>query len=108
MTPKKLRFGVAYSLTQNGYIALPYWLGGFIFQWGYVYESQGSTDYRNFTIPFPNNAFGMNITIEAATTGGHAGSYGHVVQVVNRNAFLWSVGGSLGGAGYGYYWAWGN
>ena len=108
VTPKKLRFGVAYSLTQNGYIALPYWLGGFIFQWGYVYESQGSTDYRNFTIPFPNNAFGMNITIEAATTGGHAGSYGHVVQVVNRNAFLWSVGGSLGGAGYGYYWAWGN
>lgn len=108
VTPKKLRFGVAYSLTQNGYIALPYWLGGFIFQWGYVYESQGGTDYRNFTIPFPNNAFGMNIAIEAATTGGHAGNYGHVVQVVNRNAFLWSVGGSLSGGGYGYYWAWGN
>ncbi|UVM65272.1 hypothetical protein LOY34_18280 [Pseudomonas sp. B21-009] len=108
VTPKKLRFGVAYSLTQNGYIALPYWLGGFIFQWGYVYESQSVTDYRPFTIPFPNNVFGMTMSIEAQTTGGHTNSLGHVVQVIGRNAFLWSVGGSLSGAGYGYYWAWGN
>ncbi|MGF6591079.1 phage tail protein [Pseudomonas sp. 2835] len=108
VTPKKLRFGVGYSLTQNGYIALPYWLGGFIFQWGYVYESQSVTDYRPFTIPFPNNVFGMTMSIEAQTAGGHTNSLGYVVQVIGRNAFLWSVGGSLGGAGYGYFWAWGN
>lgn len=34
VTADKMKFGVAYRLTANGYIALPKWLSGLIIQWG--------------------------------------------------------------------------
>ena len=108
VTPKKLKWGFSFSPTQNGYFCFPSWLGGFLLQWGYVYESQGATDYRGFNVPFPNTCFGMVMSLEASTQGGHTGNFGHVTQVIDRTKFIWSVGGSLSGGGYGYYWAWGN
>ena len=48
------------------------------------------------------------MSIEAATQGGHASGFGYVTQVIDRTKFIWSVGGSLSGGGYGYYWAWGS
>ena len=108
VTPKKARWGFAFSASQNGYICLPTWLGGFMLQWGYVYESQSATDYRAFTIPFPGACLGMVMSVEAATQGGHNSGYGFVTQVIDRVKFIWSVGGSLGGGGYGYYLAWGS
>lgn len=48
VTPLKLKSGFAASFTANGYIKLPTWLGGLIFQWGLVTTSGGSA-----TIFFP-------------------------------------------------------
>ena len=108
VTPKKLKWGFSFSPTQNGYFCFPSWLGGFLLQWGYVYESQGTTDYRGFNVPFPSACFGMVMSIEAATQGGHGSGYGFVTQIIDRTKFIWSVGGSLSGGGYGFYLAWGS
>jgi len=108
VTPKKLKWGFSFSPTANGYLCFPSWLGGFLLQWGHVYESQSSTDYRSFNVPFPTACFGMVISLEAATVGGHAANLGLVTQVTDRTKFLWSVGGNLFGQGYGFYLAWGH
>jgi phage-related tail fiber protein len=51
-TPKKLRKGFAVSLTANGYITLPSWLGGWIVQWGSgLYSSDTPVP---FTLAFPS------------------------------------------------------
>lgn len=59
ITPKKLRWGVQYSLGPNGYIALPSWLGGIILQWCKV--SCGGNTRRAFSYPlaFPNELWAI-------------------------------------------------
>ncbi|WOC77640.1 phage tail protein [Stutzerimonas frequens] len=52
VTPKKLRWGFAISLGVNGYIVLPTWLGGLIFQWATI-TIGGSTAAAPWTMAFP-------------------------------------------------------
>lgn len=78
ITPKTMRWGVTYSLGQNGYIFLPSWLGGICIQWGYeVTNATGTT--HSFPIAFPSSVFQIigsdrgvitleTIALEVATT----------------------------------------
>ncbi|MCT8467011.1 phage tail protein [Chromohalobacter canadensis] len=61
VTPKKLRWGVSYSFGINGYLALPGWLGSFIFQWGKKSEDYSSGEV-SFLIDFPSECFQVHVT----------------------------------------------
>ena len=56
VSPKKLRWGFAASITANGYLAFPTWLGGLVLQWG-KRTVANNADTMLFPIAFPNNAF---------------------------------------------------
>lgn len=62
-TPKKLRLGFAASLTPNGYIVFPSWLGGLVVQWGL---SASIPDDSKITVPFnlqfPTEAFAVIVS----------------------------------------------
>lgn len=68
VTPKTLRFGFAISLTANGYIVFPAWMGGLIIQWigSSTLGIQGA--YSSFPLAFPNACF----TVLPATVNGSA------------------------------------
>ena len=44
VTPKKIRLGFILSFGGNGYLILPTWMGGFIFQWGNITNSDGDIE----------------------------------------------------------------
>lgn len=58
VTPKKLRHGLIFSFSTNGYFFLPSWLTGFGIQWGIANGSTTATDYRSFPIAFPSECVG--------------------------------------------------
>ncbi|MCC8341626.1 hypothetical protein LNN35_02275 [Pseudomonas stutzeri] len=91
VTPKKLRLGFAVQLAANGYVALPTWLSGVIFQWGSVSlpsvttGAGGSGVLGNVTFPltFPNACRAvLPITTSAGSSGGE-----HVELKVNIEGF---------------------
>lgn len=67
VTPKKMRWGFAYSFSSNGYLMLPTWLLGFTIQWGTVAGVQGQ---RNITFPieFPGSILQLMLTSQASQT----------------------------------------
>lgn len=80
VTPAKLRYGFAYSFGQNGYIALPSWLGGFVVQWGTFTGTTGAT--ISFPITYPNSSYAVVIT-HGPSAGGLA--YASVHKLSNSN-----------------------
>lgn len=49
--------GFSVTLAQNGQIKFPSWLGGVIFQWGFVEWTTGTTKAFSWVYPFPNQCF---------------------------------------------------
>ncbi|UVM37697.1 phage tail protein [Pseudomonas sp. B21-017] len=100
VTPKKLRFGFSISLGTNGYIALPSWLGSFIFQWGTSASiASGAGVSVSLPIAFPNAI--LNAFVSANAVSGIGTAFCGGVNATSKTAisiYHYSAGG--GAANY--------
>ena len=76
-TPKKLRLGFASSLTPNGYVVFPSWLGGLVIQWGAVsFPTTGDNRLAvSFPIEFPDSVFYAGWSVGAPALTQVTGAY---------------------------------
>lgn len=98
------------NFATKGHVTFP---GGLILQWA----SPPSVAFDNsavtavvFDIPFPSNAFGVQLTVSQNTqNAGHAGAVDAYYNTLTTTGFnLTALGGSNGQTGTVTYWAWGN
>ena len=60
VTPKKLRAGFSASfVASSGYLTLPTWLGGLVFQWGNVAYTGTSGSAISFPLAFTSECYGV-------------------------------------------------
>ncbi|MFZ4967722.1 phage tail protein [Pseudomonas sp. Mn2068] len=57
ITPKKMRWGFSASLTANGYLELPTWLGGLLINWGTTALGPEGIESLNITYPKAYSSF---------------------------------------------------
>lgn len=73
VTPKKLRWGFSFSLSSNGFVVFPSWLGGLIFQWNYqVNATAGQVTEFTLPITFPNSGLSVLVCDGSGTSGAFA------------------------------------
>ena len=103
VTPKKLRWGFAISLTTNGYIALPSWLGGLILQWGKTTPVPPDSGLDiSFPIAFPNSVYTVSCVIEVSSDiDGNVSNY----RNLTKSGFRLTLGyRDTGSANFGASW----
>ncbi|QND83779.1 Phage tail fiber protein [Chromobacterium vaccinii] len=109
VTPRKLRGGFSCSLTENGYIAFPWWLAGPVLQWGRILAIPYDGSKRMpLPMPLPTLPFCSFAVIEAASVSPN-GNYSVYAQhdaagvtvyldgnvtsgSIPQNAFVFSIG----------------
>ncbi|AXK52364.1 hypothetical protein DWF74_02980 [Pseudomonas protegens] len=91
-TPKKLRKGFAVGLGQNGHVALPWWLGSLVLQWGSVPVSSTSAAIA-FPIEFPNALY--TVIGSPVGTSSSSGAGGGAISSGSRTGttvYVWGTG----------------
>ncbi|AHF69768.1 phage tail protein [Pseudomonas cichorii] len=106
VTPKKLRKGFAISLGENGYVALPSWLGGLILQWGLTSVTAFDTPRTtSFPLQFPSAC--LCAIPQAFNPASNEGiDSGPQVSSVSATSFSCFIQNYMGGASapIGFYW----
>lgn len=85
ITPKKLLGGFTISLGPTGYIILPTWLGGLIFQWGILTTETAGKAIVTFPVAFPTAC--VNVTIGDTTANESNGNI-WAAQGASRTGFI--------------------
>lgn len=86
ITPKKMRWGIAYSLTEIGFLALPTWLSGLIFQWGTAAAQTVTPKTIPFKVAFNVACFGVQTSVNNAAAT-HMADSSYQVQAKSVTGF---------------------
>lgn len=102
---RRLRLGFQVSLTPNGYIIFPSWLGGLILQWGL---SASILDDSKITVPF-NLEFPSEALMVQATNQQPAivnGGWIAFIDTITRSSFIVGADdvGTSSGTAIKVYW----
>lgn len=90
VTPKKLRWGFAASLTTNGYLAFPSWLGGLVIQWGTTGILAGDTVHEvSLPLAFPTVGLAAFITPFNSGANVYADNACQVKSLTNSTLSIW-------------------
>ena len=86
VTPKKLRWGFAFSLGSNGFIAYPSWMGGMVRQWG-------QTTAANVTFPlrFPNSLQDVTLAVNNHNSSNAINGYHLTTTATSTTGFTVAV-----------------
>ena len=83
VTPKKLRFGFAMSFGANGYVTFPTWLGGLVFQYGFVPAGNATSGTVTYPIAFPTAARGGDLQGQYTTADSNIFTVRQASQLTN-------------------------